>query len=81
MINDNEIKEIIAKLLNIESIDSIKTSDSLINYGLDSLTLIKLVVLFEEKYEIEVDINDFIEENVSSIEKIKLLIEKYIDIN
>ncbi len=46
--------------------------------GVDSIVMMQFIVLIEEKYGIEIEDNDIIEDNWKSISKIISTIEKYI---
>lgn len=47
------------------------------NYGLDSLGVLKLVTILEERLGIEIDDNDLTVENMSSVNLILNMVNKY----
>lgn len=67
-------KEIIDLIVDNSFVDNngktIQADDDLIEIGLDSLNCIQLIVLLEEKYDIEFSDSDLSVESVSTISKI-----------
>ena len=57
----------------------IEEDTDLLEYGLDSMTCVGVVVSLEEEFGITVDEEDLLVENMSTISKIKELVEKYED--
>lgn len=47
------------------------------NHGLDSLGVLKLITILEEKLNIEIDDNDLTVENMSSVNSILNMVNKY----
>lgn len=74
---EEEIKEILAELLENEEVKEIGLEEDLINYGLDSLHAIELVVSLEEKYSITFEEEDLLLEKISSMDKIIGTVQKY----
>jgi acyl carrier protein len=74
---EEEIKEILAELLENEEVKEIGLEEDLINYGLDSLHAIELVVSLEEKYSITFEEEDLLLEKISSMDKIISTVQKY----
>ncbi len=67
-----KIKEIIGEVLNDPNISQqINDNTNLINdVGLDSLTIINLVLKIEDEFEVEIDFEEFdIDENLTTIEE------------
>ena len=58
---------------------SVNENDDLVDYGLDSMKAVELVVELENEYDIEVDDEDLLIENLNTISKINTLIKKYKD--
>lgn len=82
MNNKELIIKIISQSLGLSDKESKNLLDNtdLLEYGLDSLTAIEIVVNLENKFTIIIDDNDLLIENMNSIEKIVGLIERYIQI-
>ena len=78
---EDRIKEIIVTVLELSEDDAkqITEDTDLLEYGLDSMTCVEMVVNLEEEFGITVDEEDLLVENMSTISKIKDLIEKYED--
>ena len=74
MRNNNVVVDIIEEVINIELIDY---SQDLFSLGLDSLGVLKLVTLIEDKLKIEIDDNDLTIENMSSVNAVLKLVNKY----
>lgn len=68
---ENEIKELLIENVFVDSnISELDPDDDLVEIGLDSLNCIQLIVLLEEKYDIEFCDNDLSVESVRSISQI-----------
>ncbi len=78
---EDKIKEIVVTVLELSEDDAeqITEDTDLLEYGLDSMTCVEVVVNLEEEFGITVDEEDLLVENMSTIGKIKDLIEKYED--
>ena len=78
---EDRIKEIIVTVLELSEDDAkqITEDTELLEYGLDSMTCVEMVVNLEEEFGITVDEEDLLVENMSTISKIKDLVEKYED--
>ncbi len=78
---EDRIKEIIVTVLELSEDDAkqITEDTDLLEYGLDSMTCVEMVVNLEEEFGITVDEEDLLVENMSTISKIKDLVEKYED--
>lgn len=76
---EQQIKEIIQEVLCLDQagVDSIQNDQALFDYGLDSLKAIEMIVLIEEKFDVSVDDEDLLIDNMESVEKISELIKKY----
>lgn len=66
----NTIKEVIET-------ENVEDSMNLFDYGLDSLGVLKLVTLLEDRLGIEIDDEDLTVENMSSVESIIDMVKKY----
>ncbi len=78
---EDKIKEIVVTVLELSEDDAeqITEDTDLLEYGLDSMTCVEVVVNLEEEFGITVDEEDLLVENMSTIGKIKDLVEKYED--
>ena len=78
---EDRIKEIIVTVLELSEDDAkqITEDTDLLEYGLDSMTCVEMVVNLEEEFGITVDEEDLLVENMSTISKIKDLVVKYED--
>lgn len=74
------IRKILAEVLeeNKKEISRISLTDDLTEHGLDSISAINMIVQLEEKFGIEIIEDDLLVENVSTIEKIINVINKYL---
>jgi D-alanine--poly(phosphoribitol) ligase subunit 2 len=77
MINENEIARLILEeVLSGSDITRINPDDSLISSGiLDSLALLRLVVVIESRYGVEVQDGELIPDNFETVNKIKAYLE------
>ena len=75
---EDKIKEIVISVLELAEDDAkqIEEDTDLLEYGLDSMTCVGVVVSLEEEFGITVDEEDLLVENMSTISKIKELVEK-----
>lgn len=80
MADEKLIIAILSQLLNlnIETLVKIDYNVDLSIYGFDSLKAIQMVVLLEEKYDIELSGDVFVPNNFNTINKIKKVLEQYI---
>ncbi len=60
----------------LKDITNIDQDDELIEYGLDSLNLVKVILAIEERYNIEFSEEELEFENFSTLKKIINIIEK-----
>ena len=77
MSTEDRLKKMIVErlFLKIEP-DSIDTSASLMaTYGVDSVSLLELVVGLEDEFDVEIDDDDFDVENFESVAALKTFIE------
>lgn len=58
-------------------LESIGPDDDLIEYNLNSILVVELVVELEIVYGIEIDDDDLLTENVSTLRRIQELVGKY----
>lgn len=73
-----KIVDIISMCLD-EKIINIQKSDSLIKYGLDSVSFIQLIILIEEEFNIVVPDEYLLIEQMDTIEKIEQILEKILE--
>jgi acyl carrier protein len=77
-----EIEAAVAAFIGSESLDGehgnpLRPDDSLLRTGaLDSLTLLKLLVFIEERYQIKVDNGDVVPDNFETVRNIRIFIER-----
>jgi acyl carrier protein len=74
MFNADEIVKIIAEVIETEITDY---SINPFNHGLDSLGVLKLITILEDRLSIEIDDNDLTVENMSSVNSILSMLNKY----
>lgn len=74
MYNAEEIVKIIEETIDTKILDY---SINPFNHGLDSLGVLKLVTILEDKLGIEIDDNDLTVENMSSVNSIINMVNKY----
>lgn len=60
-----------------EVLESIGPDDDLIEYNLNSILVVELVVELEIAFGIEIDDDDLLTENVSTLRRIQELVGKY----
>ncbi|WP_336742167.1 phosphopantetheine-binding protein [Paenibacillus sp. y28] len=79
MATELEIAGIVAGVLKVEPEQVIAWGwdANLTDYQLSSVLVVELVVALEIEFNIAVDDDDLLTENVNSINKIKQLVEKY----
>lgn len=67
---ENEIKEIVAEIVEeyAAEIMAVGLKDNLLELGVDSMNSIEIVVELEEKFGVEIDIEELTVENIGSIE-------------
>ena len=78
---EEKIKEIVVTVLELsqDDADMIDENTDLMEYGLDSMTCVEVVVNLEEEFGITFDEEDLLVENMATIAGIKDLVEKYED--
>lgn len=76
MFNAEEIVKIIEEVIETEILDY---SINPFNHGLDSLGVLKLITVLEEELSIEIDDNDLTVENMSSVNSILNMVNKYVN--
>lgn len=74
MFDIEEIVKIIEEVIGTQINDY---SINLFNYGLNSLGVLKLVTILEDRLVIEIDDNDLNVENMSSVNSILNMVKKY----
>ena len=73
-----EIKEIIVQVLEVESDRNIDSEESLKKIGLNSITLVNIVLEMEKKFGIEILDEDLVGSNFRTIADIERLLKKYV---
>lgn len=66
------LKEILEPDIEILAFESLK------KYGLESISLVRVIVKLEEKYDIEIKEDDLVPENFQTVESIRLLMNQYL---
>jgi len=74
MFNTEEIVKIIEEVIETKILDY---SMNPFNHGLDSLGVLKLITIIEDRLSIEIDDNDLTIENMSSVNSILNMVNKY----
>ena len=76
----NDVNEMLTNILKLDLslINNLSPDQSLTDYGLNSLTGIQLIVQIENKYNVHIDDMELLLENMSTKNKIEILIKKYI---
>ncbi|SFL80480.1 Phosphopantetheine attachment site [Paenibacillus sp. 1_12] len=74
-----EFLDILERVLKQERdlLDSLGPDEDLIEYNLNSIIVVELVVELEVVFGIEIDDDDLLTENVSTLRRIKELVDKY----
>lgn len=82
-IKKNDIIDSLALALEqeIKTVSKIQEHENLSNYGLTSLNGIQLLVLLEEKYNIEFSDDDLNIENYQTVCKVLKLVNNYLNYN
>lgn len=77
--HDTELLDILERVLKQgrEVLESIGPDDDLIEYNLNSILVVELVVELEIAFGIEIDDDDLLTENVSTLRRIQELVGKY----
>ncbi len=75
----NEIGDILADALDLDpmEVEEIDGDDDLVQYGLDSISSIQLVVKLEEEYNITFHNDDLLMSRYNTINKLLKVLEKY----
>ena len=74
---EKKIRDFISEVVELEQgvIDSIDLDTDLVEYGLDSINAIELIVRLEEEFEIEVDDDDLLIDNINTLNKLISIIK------
>ncbi|OXM83872.1 acyl carrier protein [Paenibacillus rigui] len=80
---ENELLDILQRVLKQEHevLASLGPDEDLIEYNLNSILVVELVVELESGFGIEIDDDDLLTENVSTLRRIADLVRKYQQIN
>ncbi len=71
-----DIIDILKEILEPDT--EILAFESLKKYGLESISLVRVIVKLEEKYDIEIKEDDLVPENFQTVESICLLLNQYL---
>jgi acyl carrier protein len=71
------ITELIRNVISLDANREIKDDENLIDLGLDSIKTIEIVVELEDGFDIEIDEDDLMLDNFSTISKIMELVKRY----
>jgi len=74
---EKKIREFISELIKLEqnAMNSIDSDADLIEFGLDSLNSIELIVRLEDEFNIEIDDNDLFIDKINTINKLINIIQ------
>lgn len=72
-----KIIELINNVVEQPLPENIDEDEDLGAYGLDSITLIRVFIIFEDEFSIEFDDNDVLAENMKTISKIRAILSRY----
>lgn len=77
---EEKIKNIIGDVLELEENirSEIQVDDDLTKYGMDSINAIEAVVTLEMEFDISIEEDDLLLENLLSISKMKQVVSKYL---
>ncbi|MGB7606337.1 MAG: acyl carrier protein [Lutisporaceae bacterium] len=70
----------LAEVLGVDrqNLENIGENESLRLLGLNSIRAIEIIVRLEQEFDIEVSDEDLFIDNIDTLEKVKILIDKYI---
>lgn len=76
---EEKLREIVARVLELseEAEEKLDEETDLMDLGLDSMTCVEVVVNLEDEFGITVEEEDLMVENISTIARLKKLVEKY----
>lgn len=74
-----QIINVLSEVLGADKLvlENIKENESLRLLGLNSIRAIEVIVKLEQEFDIEINDTDLAIDNIDTLEKIKLLIDKY----
>lgn len=74
-----DVYQVISDVLNIDTefIRHMNEAEDLVVFGMDSVSVVQLVVNLEEKYEIEFQDEDMSIERLNTLNKLFSLLERY----
>ena len=74
-----QIKEIVGTVLELEEsqVDALTEDTDLLEIGLDSMTCVEIVVNLEAEFNITVEEEDLLVENMATIALLEELVKKY----
>lgn len=78
---ENRIKEIVVEILKLEEGQAsiLEKDNDLLQLGLDSLTSVEIVVNLENEFDIIIDDEDLLVENMGTIQLLMNLVSKYLE--
>lgn len=76
---EEKLKEIVAAVLELseDEAEKLEPDTDLLSLGLDSMTCVEVVVNLEEEFDITINEEDLLVENMSTIALLQKLVEKY----
>lgn len=74
---EEQLIEIVKAVLELSEDIEIENDTDLQELGLDSMTCVEIVVNLEEEFGVTIDEEDLLVENMSSIDALVRLVEKY----
>lgn len=76
---EEKLRAIVARVLELseEDVKNLDRDADLMELGLDSMTCVEVVVNLEDEFGIMVEEEDLLVENMSTITRLKEMVEKY----
>ncbi|GKX68388.1 acyl carrier protein [Inconstantimicrobium mannanitabidum] len=77
---EQKIRNVVGSVLGLSEKESanIDQNESLLDYGLDSMNSIEIIVSIEEEFSISIEVEDLTVESVGSINGLIKLVNKYL---
>jgi len=76
---ERKIRKILGEFLEGIHVDDLAVTDSLTQYGYNSLMAMTVVVALEDEFEIMIEDDWMLMENLNSIEKLVLLVKSHVE--
>lgn len=78
--NLEDIKKVLQDLMGLDNeLDDFDEDRDLADVGFNSILSVNLISNLEEKYDIEIDIDDFFGEKWDTLSKIEKMLDKYLE--